>query len=52
MSVTRILKENVVQGRKTEGDKYKLNIHEHTERGDNATIKKLDNKARSFKDMR
>ncbi|KAK3943119.1 zinc maintenance protein [Diplogelasinospora grovesii] len=32
------LKSNVVQGRK-EGDMYKLRIHEHTERGDNDTIK-------------
>lgn len=30
----------MVQGQKAEGDeKYKLNIHEHTERGDNDTIK-------------
>ncbi|KAK3330691.1 hypothetical protein B0H66DRAFT_544617 [Apodospora peruviana] len=32
------LKSNVVQGRK-EGDVYKLRIHEHTERGDNDTVK-------------
>ncbi|KAI0441675.1 hypothetical protein F4803DRAFT_522605 [Xylaria telfairii] len=34
------LLRNVVQGVKTEdGDRYKLRIHEHTERGDNDTIK-------------
>ncbi|KAM7201936.1 hypothetical protein V8F20_004644 [Naviculisporaceae sp. PSN 640] len=32
------LKSNVVQG-KREGDTYKLRIHEHTERGDNDSIK-------------
>ncbi|KAK4218956.1 hypothetical protein QBC37DRAFT_410903 [Rhypophila decipiens] len=32
------LKSNVVQGRR-EGDTYKLRIHEHTERGDNDSIK-------------
>ncbi|KAM4061104.1 hypothetical protein HRG_010011 [Hirsutella rhossiliensis] len=38
--VARILRENVVQGRKAEGrdDTYKLRIHEHTERGDNESI--------------
>lgn len=38
--VAQFLRRNVVQGQKVEGDeKYKLNIHEHTERGDNDTIK-------------
>ncbi|KAI1361916.1 hypothetical protein F5Y08DRAFT_288785 [Xylaria arbuscula] len=36
--VATILRQNVVQG-KREGDKYKLRIHEETERGDNETIK-------------
>ncbi|KAI9046960.1 hypothetical protein LZ554_009035 [Drepanopeziza brunnea f. sp. 'monogermtubi'] len=36
--VAKILRENVVQG-KLENDRYKLRIHEHTERGDNDTIK-------------
>ncbi|ETS84420.1 Mitochondrial zinc maintenance protein 1 [Pestalotiopsis fici W106-1] len=36
--VATILRENVVQGRRS-GDKYKLRIHEHTERGDNDTVK-------------
>ncbi|KAK2073361.1 hypothetical protein P8C59_007650 [Phyllachora maydis] len=36
--VATMLKANVVQGRR-EGDTYKLRIHEHTERGDNDTIK-------------
>ncbi|CAO2648098.1 Nn.00g090200.m01.CDS01 [Neocucurbitaria sp. VM-36] len=38
--VAKFLRENVVQGQATEGDKYKLRIHEHTERGDNEDIKK------------
>lgn len=39
--VAQILKQNVVQGRqlKEDPDRYKLRIHEHTERGDNDTIK-------------
>lgn len=39
--VTEVLLHNIVQGRQIEGDqhKYKLNIHEHTERGDNDTVK-------------
>ncbi|KAJ4313444.1 Mitochondrial zinc maintenance protein 1, mitochondrial [Fusarium piperis] len=38
--VAKVLRENVVQGKKTdEGqDTYKLRIHEHTERGDNESI--------------
>ncbi|KAK9786767.1 putative Mitochondrial zinc maintenance protein 1, mitochondrial [Seiridium cardinale] len=36
--VATILRENVVQGKKN-GDKYKLRIHEYTERGDNDTVK-------------
>jgi len=37
--VAQILKENVVQGKKGGDNLYKLRIHEHTERGDNDTIK-------------
>ncbi|KAI8722608.1 Mitochondrial zinc maintenance protein 1, mitochondrial [Fusarium sp. LHS14.1] len=38
--VAKVLRENVVQGKKTEEgkDTYKLRIHEHTERGDNESI--------------
>ncbi|KAK3372340.1 mitochondrial zinc maintenance protein 1, mitochondrial [Podospora didyma] len=36
--VACFLRANVVQGKK-EGDRYKLRIHEDTERGDNDTIK-------------
>ncbi|KAL7948039.1 hypothetical protein V8C42DRAFT_316488 [Trichoderma barbatum] len=47
--VATILRENVVQGRKMEskGDehKYKLRIHEHTERGDNDSILTAGNKS-------
>jgi len=37
--VSKILVENIVQGKHEGGDKYKLRIHEQTERGDNDTIK-------------
>ncbi|KAJ4147112.1 hypothetical protein LMH87_001659 [Akanthomyces muscarius] len=39
--VAKVLRENVVQGKKMDGEeaKYKLRIHEHTERGDNESIK-------------
>ncbi|KAK4117802.1 hypothetical protein N656DRAFT_794233 [Canariomyces notabilis] len=40
--VASFLKTNLVQGRR-EGDKYKLRIHQYTERGDNDSIK-LGNK--------
>ncbi|KAF3011163.1 Mitochondrial zinc maintenance protein 1, mitochondrial [Curvularia kusanoi] len=43
--VAKFLRENVVQGEATEGDNYKIRIHEHTERGDNEDIKK--NKGKS-----
>ncbi|KAI0487775.1 hypothetical protein F4859DRAFT_510344 [Xylaria cf. heliscus] len=36
--IATILRQNVVQGMK-DGDRYKLRIHEETERGDNETIK-------------
>jgi complex III assembly factor LYRM7 len=39
--VAKILRENVVQGQAVDdGSKYKLRIHEHTERGNNEDIKK------------
>ncbi|KAH7401708.1 mitochondrial zinc maintenance protein 1, mitochondrial [Pyrenochaeta sp. MPI-SDFR-AT-0127] len=38
--VAKFLRENVVQGQQADKDKYKLRIHEHTERGDNEDIKK------------
>jgi len=37
--VANILRQNVVQGKHEGDDMYKLRIHEHTERGDNDTIK-------------
>ncbi|KAK7737348.1 Mitochondrial zinc maintenance protein 1, mitochondrial [Cytospora paraplurivora] len=37
--VAEFLKANVVQGRKEGEDRYKLRIHEYTERGDNDTVK-------------
>ncbi|KAK4649076.1 Mitochondrial zinc maintenance protein 1, mitochondrial [Podospora pseudocomata] len=37
--VAAFLKANVVQGIKQEDNTYKLRIHEHTERGDNESIK-------------
>ncbi|KAI1102440.1 hypothetical protein F4804DRAFT_334283 [Jackrogersella minutella] len=36
--VAAILRQNVVQGKK-EGERYRLRIHEDTERGDNDTVK-------------
>ncbi|KAJ4305310.1 Mitochondrial zinc maintenance protein 1, mitochondrial [Kalmusia sp. IMI 367209] len=39
--VAKFLRENVVQGQATDSKgSYKLNIHEHTERGNNEDIKK------------
>ncbi|KAF2712501.1 mitochondrial zinc maintenance protein 1, mitochondrial [Pleomassaria siparia CBS 279.74] len=40
--VAKFLRENVVQGQALDkgAEKYKLRIHEHTERGDNEDIKK------------
>jgi hypothetical protein len=38
--VGTVLQQNVVQGKYDEDkQRYKLNIHEHTERGDNDSIK-------------
>ncbi|KAF3055101.1 Mitochondrial zinc maintenance protein 1, mitochondrial [Daldinia childiae] len=36
--VAAILRQNIVQGKKV-GERYKLRIHEDTERGDNDTVK-------------
>ncbi|KAK3298683.1 uncharacterized protein B0H64DRAFT_385815 [Chaetomium fimeti] len=41
--VASFLKANLVQGKREEGGKYKLRIHEHTERGDNDSIKMANN---------
>lgn len=38
-SVATILRQNLVQGEQEEADRYKLNIHDEIERGDNDTIK-------------
>ena len=50
--VAQILRENVVQGRNTGGDTYKLNIHEHTQRSDNATASKLKGTKKSFAEIK
>ncbi|TID25150.1 mitochondrial zinc maintenance protein 1 [Venturia nashicola] len=46
--VAKILRENLVQGRAVDGDgdRYKLRIHEHTERGDNDSIKTAGKKGK------
>ncbi|KAI5463947.1 hypothetical protein BGZ63DRAFT_334461, partial [Mariannaea sp. PMI_226] len=43
--VAKVLRENVVQGKKTEEDQntYKLRIHKDIERGDNESIKTAGN---------
>ncbi|KAK4619474.1 Mitochondrial zinc maintenance protein 1, mitochondrial [Fulvia fulva] len=50
--VTRILRENVVQGRNVGGEKYKLNIHEHTQRLDNDEAGRLKGTKKSFKEIK
>lgn len=50
--VTQILRENVVQGRNVGGEKYKLNIHEHTQRLDNDVAGTLKGTKKSFKEIR
>ncbi|KAK4187232.1 hypothetical protein QBC35DRAFT_499080 [Podospora australis] len=37
--IASFLKANVVQGKKIADDTFKLRIHQHTERGDNESIK-------------
>lgn len=50
--VTQILRENLVQGRNVGGEKYKLNIHEHTQRLDNDTAGNLKGTRKSFKEIK
>jgi len=50
--VAQILKENVVQGKQTGEDTYKLKIHEHTQRLDNGTAKELKGTTKSFKEIK
>ncbi|SCU94165.1 LAME_0F06392g1_1 [Lachancea meyersii CBS 8951] len=38
--VAQFLRRNIVQGKRLEGDKYALNIHDETELGDNESVKK------------
>lgn len=52
--VTQILMQNIVQGKRIgeEGERYKLNIHEHTERGDNETATALKGTRKSWKEVK
>ncbi|PPJ56801.1 hypothetical protein CBER1_05949 [Cercospora berteroae] len=52
--VAQILKENIVQGKRVGdvGEKYKLNIHEHTQRLDNDTAGQLKGTTKSFKEVK
>jgi complex III assembly factor LYRM7 len=53
--VARILREHVVQGRKVGGEdeeRYKLNIHEHTQRLDNETATKLKGTTKTLKEIK
>ncbi|KAK4493715.1 hypothetical protein PRZ48_014900 [Zasmidium cellare] len=50
--VAIILRENVVQGKNVGGEKYKLNIHEHTQRLDNDTAGNLKGTKKSFKEIK
>ncbi|KAK4547583.1 hypothetical protein LTR36_000540 [Oleoguttula mirabilis] len=50
--VAQILRENVVQGKNTGGDNYKLNIHEHTQRQDNDTAGRMKGTTKSFKEIK
>ncbi|GAB7363106.1 hypothetical protein MBLNU230_g3397t1 [Neophaeotheca triangularis] len=52
--VTQILLQNLVQGKRIgdEGERYKLNIHEHTERGDNETATTLKGTRKSWKEVK
>ncbi|RMY16994.1 hypothetical protein D0866_13594 [Hortaea werneckii] len=50
--VAQILRENVVQGKNTGGENYKLNIHEHTQRLDNETAKQFKGKTKTFKEIK
>ncbi|GAA5885488.1 hypothetical protein JCM6882_009641 [Rhodosporidiobolus microsporus] len=46
--IAEFLKTNVVQGVRTDEGNYSLRIHEHTERGDNDTIKVAKTPAREI----
>lgn len=50
--VTKILREHVVQGKHQGDGKYKLNIHEHTQRLDNDTAGQLKGTTKSFKEVK
>ncbi|KAM3421835.1 hypothetical protein BST61_g2212 [Cercospora zeina] len=52
--VTQILRENVVQGKRvgSVGEKYKLNIHEYTQKLDNDTAGQLKGTTKSFKEVK
>ncbi|EME41189.1 hypothetical protein DOTSEDRAFT_73572 [Dothistroma septosporum NZE10] len=50
--VTKILRENVVQGKNVGGEKYKLNIHEHTQRLDNDEAGRLKGTKKSFREIK
>lgn len=50
--MTQILRENLVQGKNVGGDKWKLNIHEHTQRLDNDTAGKLKGTQKSYKEIK
>lgn len=50
--VTKILREHVVQGKHQGEGKYKLNIHEHTQRLDNDTAGQLKGTTKSFKEVK
>ncbi|KAF2769656.1 hypothetical protein EJ03DRAFT_271894 [Teratosphaeria nubilosa] len=50
--VAQILRENVVQGRNVEGEHYRLNIHEHTQRLNNHTAGELKGTTKSFKEIK
>lgn len=41
--VAKVLRRNVVQGEHVDEDRWKLNIHQETERGDNFTVKMAGN---------
>jgi complex III assembly factor LYRM7 len=50
--VTKILREHVVQGRHEGEGKYKLNIHEHTQRLDNDTAGQLKGTTKSWREVK
>lgn len=50
--VIQILREHVVQGKQQEDGRYKLNIHEHTQRLDNDTAGQLKGTTKSFKEVK